>query len=213
MTRTEQLKKATRKAAHAAGEMLKDAKDRLQRTTRNRRIKRAVRETAATAATVGAAAATTALIDEVARRVRQREVTKSRQKELPLGFTIQLDRPVPEAIEAVTEALRSEEFGILTRIDVGQVMKDKLNRSFRPYVILGACNPALAHQALSHRAEVGLVLPCSVTVEAGPRSGSTVRIANPETMLGIDGLGRDPELRAIAREAGKRMERVAAALH
>jgi uncharacterized protein (DUF302 family) len=213
MTRTEQLKKATRRAAHAAGEMLKDAKDRLQRTARNRRIKRAVRETAAAAVSVGAAAATTALIEEVAHRVRRREIARFRDKESALGITIELDRGVPQAIDAVTEALRAEEFGILTRIDVGQVMKDKLNRPFRPYVILGACNPALAHRALSHRAEVGLVLPCSVTVEAAPRGGSTVRIANPKTMLGIDGLGGDPALNAIAREAGERLQRVAAALH
>jgi uncharacterized protein (DUF302 family) len=213
MTRTEQLKKATRRAAHAAGEMLKDAKDHLQRTARNRRIKRAVRETAAAAVSVGAAAATTVLIEEVAHRVRRREIARFRDKESALGITIELDRGVPQAIEAVTEALRAEEFGILTRIDVGQVMKDKLNRPFRPYVILGACNPALAHRALSHRAEVGLVLPCSVTVEASPRGGSTVRIANPKTMLGIDGLGGDPALNAIAREAGERLQRVAAALH
>jgi uncharacterized protein (DUF302 family) len=211
MTRTKQIKKATRRAVTAAGEAIKDAKKRLERTARSRRVKRAVRETAATAATVGAAAATTALIDEVARRVRRRELAVHR--EAALAFTRQLDRSVPEAVEAVTEALRSEEFGILTRIDVRQVLKDKLNREFRPYVILGACNPSLAHRALSHRAEAGLLLPCTVTVEASPRGGATVRIANPEAMLGIGDLDRDPALREIADEATERLERVAAALH
>ncbi len=97
----------------------------------------------------------------------------------PLAFEVHLGDSYFPAVERVTAALKAEGFGVLTRIDVHTTLKEKLGQEFRPYSILGACNPQLAHRALSHRAEAGLLLPCNVTVEGGPggaRSGSATRM-------------------------------------
>jgi uncharacterized protein (DUF302 family) len=209
MPKTKQITKAVRHAAATAGAAVKEAGDRIQHVVQKRRVRRIVRETAEAAAVAGAAAVTGALVNEVARRARRREVEDELGE--PLGFTVHLNRSPDEAITAVTQALKSEGFGILTRIDVQATLKEKLNRDFRPYTILGACNPELAHRALAHRAEVGLVLPCNVTVEASPAGGSQVRIGNPDAML-IGPLGRDPVLRRVATEARTRLERATAAL-
>lgn len=119
----------------------------------------------------------------------------------------------PEAaIERVTEALKAQGFGVLTRIDVQSTFQQKLGVSFRPYTILGACNPELAHRALSRDSMVGLLLPCNVTVESEPGGGSLVRIANPEAMARMGGLGGDPVIAELMEEAERRLRRVAAAL-
>jgi uncharacterized protein (DUF302 family) len=128
-----------------------------------------------------------------------------------LSFEVELAQPFDRAIEAVTSALKTEGFGVLTRIDVHHTLKEKLGADFRPYVILGACNPALAHRALGHRAEAGLMLPCNVTVEAAG-TGSLVRIADPDVMLSTGGMDQDPALRSVASEARARLSRVADAL-
>ena len=86
-----------------------------------------------------------------------------------LGIDIELDRDFDEAVDLVTAALKEEGFGILTRIDVNTTLKEKIGEDFRPYSILGACNPVLAHRALTAEAEVGLMMPCNVTVETTPR--------------------------------------------
>jgi uncharacterized protein (DUF302 family) len=128
-----------------------------------------------------------------------------------LAFEVTLAQPFDRAIETVTAALKAEGFGVLTRIDVHATLKEKLGVEFRPYAILGACNPTLAHKALSHYAEAGLLLPCNVTVEAsGP--GSVVRIADPDVMLSVGGMDQDPALRSVATEARTRLARVADAL-
>jgi uncharacterized protein (DUF302 family) len=132
--------------------------------------------------------------------------------ERQLSITVRLDAPYDEAIRRTTEALKAEGFGVLTRVDVRATLKEKLGVEFRPYAILGVCNPPLAHRALSHRAEAGLLLPCNVTVEAIAEGGSLVRIGDPHSFLAIGGLDRDPELREVAQEARRRLERVAAAL-
>jgi uncharacterized protein (DUF302 family) len=117
------------------------------------------------------------------------------------------------AIEKVTAALKVEGFGILTRIDVHTTLKEKLGAEFRPYAILGACNPPLAHKALAHKAEVGLMLPCNVTVEAAPDgTGCVARIGDPKAMMTVGEFDRDPVFREVAGEARRRLERVAAAL-
>ena len=85
---------------------------------------------------------------------------------MSLAFEAKLAQPHDRAIETVTAALKSEGFGVLTRIDAHTTFREKLGVEFRPYSILGACNPPLAHRVLSHRAEAGLLLPCNVTVEA-----------------------------------------------
>ena len=128
-----------------------------------------------------------------------------------LGFTVILNgKSVDAAIVAVTAALQVEGFGILTDIDVKATFKKKLDVEFRPYRILGACNPKLAHRALSDNADVGLLLPCNVVVEeiAG---GARVNIVDPRAMFQVMG-GATPALAAVAEEAEMRLKRVAAAL-
>ena len=126
-----------------------------------------------------------------------------------IGFEVQLKRPYDEALELTKEALKQEGFGVLTSIDVKATLKEKLDEEFRPYSILGACNPPLAHRALSQDAVAGLLLPCNVTVEADGSSASIIRIANPEMILSVGSLEEDPELSAVAQEARQRLERVA----
>jgi uncharacterized protein (DUF302 family) len=116
-----------------------------------------------------------------------------------LGFEFSLAQPYTQAIESVTAALKTQGFGILTRIDVQATMKEKLGADFRPYAILGACNPHLAHKALCLAPEVGLLLPCNVTVEEIAPNESLVRIANPAMMV------------LAVSDAGAAMEEVAAA--
>ena len=125
-----------------------------------------------------------------------------------LALRVRLEVPYEEAVERVTAALKEEGFGVLTEIDVKATLKKKLDADFRKYAILGACNPPLAHRALSAELEIGLLLPCNVIVyeEDG---GSVVSIVDPLSMLGIV---QSPELQPVADEAGARLERVAKAL-
>lgn len=129
-----------------------------------------------------------------------------------IGFEVGLGMPYEEAVEKVIAALKAEGFGVLTRIDVRATLKEKLGEDFRPYVILGACNPPLAHRALSQDPVVGLMLPCNVTVEEEADGSSIVRIANPEMMLTVGSLKDNPTLLEVAQQAKSRLERVAAAL-
>lgn len=128
-----------------------------------------------------------------------------------LGFEAKLTAPYDQAIDIVTTALKTEGFGVLTRIDIHAAFKEKLGIEFRPYSILGACNPALAYRALTRDAEAGLMLPCNVTVEA-EETGTMVRIADPEVMLSVGGMGQDPALHAVATEARLRLTRVVESL-
>ena len=82
-----------------------------------------------------------------------------------LTFQVSIGEPYEIAVGKVTEALKSEGFGVLTRIDVKVTLKEKLDTDFRPYIILGACHPPLAHQALLSNPLIGLMMPCNVTVE------------------------------------------------
>jgi len=129
-----------------------------------------------------------------------------------IGFEVHIAQPYETALERVIAALKEEGFGVLTRIDVKATFKEKLDVYFRPYTILGACNPPLAHRALSQDAIAGLMLPCNVTVEEDSQSESIVRLANPEAMLTVGELESDPILLEVAQEARARMERVAEAL-
>ena len=129
-----------------------------------------------------------------------------------IAFEVQLDQPYETAIKGVIEALKSEGFGVLTQIDVKATLKDKLGEDFRPYSILGACNPPLAHRALTSEAIVGVMLPCNITVEASPGGGSIVQIANPEMMMQVGALQENPTLKQVAKEARTKLERVAAKL-
>jgi uncharacterized protein (DUF302 family) len=131
-----------------------------------------------------------------------------REKMTELGFQTRLDLPYEAAIEQVTEALKAEGFGVLTSIDVKETMKKKLDVEFQKYAILGACNPSLAHKALSARPDMGLLLPCNVIVyeEDGQ---SVVNIVDPLAMFGFI---QDPSLQPIAEEARQRLSRVAESL-
>jgi uncharacterized protein (DUF302 family) len=125
------------------------------------------------------------------------------------GMRAELQVPFDEALERVTAALKTEGFGVLTRIDVDNTFKEKLNADFRRYVILGACNPGLAHRALTANADVGLLLPCNVTVQEDGGSVAVTAV-NPEMMLGV--LRADPDVTAVAAEAKAKLERVIASL-
>ncbi|MCA9860094.1 MAG: DUF302 domain-containing protein [Thermomicrobiales bacterium] len=117
--------------------------------------------------------------------------------------------PIDDALDATTEALKAEGFGVLTKIDVRATMQEKLGESFDPYLILGACNPKLAHTALSTDPDVGLLLPCNVVLHE-QNGSTTVSILDPATMFAA-AIDR-PELEPVAREAGERLQRVASAL-
>lgn len=113
-----------------------------------------------------------------------------------------------QAIDRVTEELKKEGFGVLTTIDVQDTLKKKINVDFKKYVILGACNPSFAHQALSADEEIGLLLPCNVIVYE--KDGSTVvRVFDPMTMVRI--LEND-SIVAVAKEVEARLRRVIAAV-
>jgi len=107
--------------------------------------------------------------------------------ETTYGLRIALNVPYVDAVAHATEALKAEGVGVLTRVDVQQTLKAKLNRDFRKYVILGACNPPLADRALHAELEIGLLLPCNVVVyETGPGS-SVVAAMAPLAALGMVG--------------------------
>lgn len=125
-----------------------------------------------------------------------------------MSFTTRLEQPYEEAVELVIEELKKEGFGILTRIDVHDALKEKIGADFRKYTILGACNPPLAHRALSAQPEVGLLLPCNVVVEAALDGGTVVRVINPRVMMQFGALAEDATLREVAEEAAGKLERV-----
>lgn len=113
--------------------------------------------------------------------------------------------PYGEAVEKATAALKDEGFGVLTSIDVRSTLKEKLDADFRPYVILGACNPPLAKRALDEELELGLLLPCNVIVYADEDGeGSVVAAVEPQAMLGVVD---NPELTTIAEEVRERLGR------
>jgi uncharacterized protein (DUF302 family) len=129
-----------------------------------------------------------------------------------LGSEVELRESFAAALARTREALKAEGFGILTEVDLQQTFRDKLGEEFRPYVMLGACNPPLAYRALSNAPEVGLLLPCNVTVEARSDGGSLVRLVNPDLLLSAGRLADRPEIQEIAADARQRLERVAASL-
>ena len=130
----------------------------------------------------------------------------------PLAMEVRLDGPFDEALDRVAAALKEQGFGVLTRIDVKATLKEKLDVDFRDYAIFGACNPRLANRALTARPEVGLLLPCNVTIEAQDDGGVLVRIADPDIMMGVGGFENDPVVVAVAEEARGLLGAVAEAL-
>ena len=120
------------------------------------------------------------------------------------GYTRHLaHRSMPDAKAAVVEALKKEGFGVLTEIDVKETFKKKLDVEFRDYVILGACNPPLAHQALSNELEVGLLLPCNVCLWS-EGDGVTVAVVRPDALFTLVG---KPAVEPIARQVDEKLRR------
>lgn len=126
-----------------------------------------------------------------------------------VGLRTTLKTSFDEAIERTTAALKAEGFGILTRIDVRSTFKEKINVDFRRYVILGACNPPLAHRALSANPDAGLLLPCNVTVQEVDGE-IVVTAVDPVQMLGV--LQGDPAIGAVAAEARGKLEKMISSL-
>jgi uncharacterized protein (DUF302 family) len=129
-----------------------------------------------------------------------------------LGFEVDLPLAFDAAIAATRDALKAEGFGVLTEIDMQGAFKEKLGRDFRPYTILGACNPPLAFSALTADPTIGLLLPCNVTVEANGPNHSVVRLVDPQVMLSSAPGKLSGALEDIAADAHQRIERVAGAL-
>lgn len=119
------------------------------------------------------------------------------------GFGVIVNAPYERALERVRAALKDQGFGVLTEIDVKQTMKAKLDVDFRPYAILGACNPPLAHRALSTDLGIGLLLPCNVVVYDNLDGTSTVEAMDPKGALGL--VRDNPAIVEVASEARDRL--------
>jgi uncharacterized protein (DUF302 family) len=126
-----------------------------------------------------------------------------------LGIIVHLDVDYQTALTRTIDALKVEGFGVLTEIDVKETMKKKLGVDLAPYKILGACNPPLAHRALTVAPEVGLLLPCNVTVRQLADGKIEVALIDPLLMMSVI---NNPGLTPIANEARTRLERVAQSL-
>lgn len=107
-----------------------------------------------------------------------------------------------DAVRLTREALKEQGFGVLTEIDVKQTMKDKLDVDFKPYIILGACNPPLAHQALMAEPDIGLMLPCNVVVYAEGPEVTMVEAVSPLATMGVVG---NPALDDVAQQVQTRL--------
>ena len=124
----------------------------------------------------------------------------------PYGMSTTVPLEYGVAVERARTALAAEGFGILAEIDVAATLKNKLNVDFRPYVILGACNPPLAHRALMAERDIGLLLPCNVVVYAADEPGhSVVAAMDPVQALQLTG---NPNIGPIAEEVRARLHRV-----
>lgn len=124
-------------------------------------------------------------------------------------FAKTLDLPFEAAVAKTREALAQEGFGVITEIDVQKTLKTKINVDFRPYLILGACNPALAHQALQLEDKVGTMLPCNVVVQEAAGGGTEVAAIDPvASMAAID----NADLAAKAQMVGDKLKAVIARL-
>jgi uncharacterized protein (DUF302 family) len=115
-----------------------------------------------------------------------------------------------EAVQKTMAALKQEGFGVLTTIDVKETLKQKLDVEFRRYVILGACNPPLAHRALQSEIDVGLLLPCNVIVYDDGPGRSVVAALAPLSMVAL--VGDNAGIAAVAREADERLRRALTSL-
>lgn len=121
------------------------------------------------------------------------------------GFNVTVAETFDGAIEKVTEALKTEGFGILTEIDVKATLKEKIDVDRRPYTILGACNPQLANEAINAEPDIGLLLPCNVIVREEQDGTITVAFMDPEAVLA---LVDKPEVQVLAKQVREKLQRV-----
>ena len=124
-------------------------------------------------------------------------------------FSKVLDMPVEQAVQRVTEALAARGFGVLTTIDVAATLKKKLDVDFRPYIILGACNPSFAHKALLREDKIGTMLPCNVIVQEAGDSRSEVAAVDPAASMQAIA---NPELATVAGEVRELLRDMVASL-
>jgi uncharacterized protein (DUF302 family) len=125
------------------------------------------------------------------------------------GLKRVVDLSYDEALQKTREALKEQGFGILTEIDLKEKLKEKLGVDFKRYMILGACNPPLAHQSLQVEADIGLLLPCNVIVYEEEQNRSVVAALDPGSMVEITG---NAALGAISAEARGRLEKALSAI-
>ena len=137
---------------------------------------------------------------------RRIEPTGAGATAAPYGMRTTVGLPYDRAVERTREALGAEGFGVLSEIDVRATLKQKLDANFRPYVILGACNPPMAHRALTAERDIGLLLPCNVVVYAADEQGkSVVATVDPEASIGRVG---NEALAPLAADVKARLRRV-----
>ena len=123
---------------------------------------------------------------------------------IPYGKALSVDLPFDVAVERVKSLLASEGFGVLCDIDVSKTLREKTGSDFRPYRIIGACNPSLALQGLSRESQLGLLLPCNVVVQR--QNGQTIAsVIDTRSLLSLVG---NPELEPIAEDVNARLQRV-----
>ena len=124
-------------------------------------------------------------------------------------FTVPSTDGFDATVQRVTEALKTEGFGVLTQIDVAATLKAKLGVEGRPYLILGACNPQFAHQALEAEPDIGALLPCNVVVREESDGAVSVVFMDPAAVLGMVA---NPSIEGLGHEVAAKLQRVAAAL-
>jgi len=128
--------------------------------------------------------------------------TEQRNDAMSYGITVRLPAPFAPTVERVRAALKEQGFGVLTEIDVRATLRDKLGAELEDYLILGACNPPLAHRALQADRDIGLLLPCNVVVRADGPNATLVQALDPQVMVEVTGR---PELKEVADEATTRL--------
>ena len=121
------------------------------------------------------------------------------------GFSISMNGSMDDVVDKVTEALKTEGFGVLTEIDVQATLKKKIDVDRKPYKILGACNPQLANQAINAEPDIGLLLPCNVVVREEDDGTMTVAFMDPMAVLDLT---KNDKVHEIAPEVKSRLERV-----
>lgn len=209
MTTTTKIRSKARKVAHKAGEAVLRVEKQIATGLQRRRRQRVLNDAAGAVLATGAAVLASAAVRGAEALVRNRGGGRAGQ----LGHTLTLPMDLERATARLSDCLKAEGFGILTRIDVQATLAEKLGAEFRPYLILGACNPGLAQRALEADPEAGLLLPCNITLETVPGGATVVRIVNPAAMLGQAPRRVHPTLLEVALEAKQKLGRVAERLN